>query len=336
MADERSHDAVHLCRQAFGGDGLGFQTEQREPPGVVVFFQKILVVELPGMDLAEPGLVFERHIFSGGDGVAGRNYFFPGQLVWVDEFGQADVFHAVESEVIDESLLDDPARRVIVNDGEEVEGTLEIDLGVFHCVDEVFGGENGGLAAKRHDRDAVFGLEVEQEFQVADFFGDKDDVGVGAEAPVVFVFVSEPNVFVAEKLVFFDHRHDLVAELGVLVGLRRQGAGAGEGGFDVHVPEGADQFTERFFLSLLNTFPQLPDNVAHEAGDVNAIFVGAFFEVRDQPVIRLVVNKFVEVANAGFFEAGGEWGKRHGLYFIILNGDGERQSGRRWESLGYF
>ena len=206
-------------------------------------------------------------------------------------------------------------------------------MGFFHCVDEVFGGEDGGLAAKGHDRDAVFGLQVEQKFHVADFFGEEDDVGVGAEAPVVFIFVSEPNVFVAEELVFFDHGNDLVAELGVLVGLGREGAGAGEGGFDVHVPEGSDQFAERFFLPFLDAFFQLPDDVAHEAGNVDGIFAGAFFEVCDQPVVGLVVNQFVEVADAGFFEAGGERGDCHGLYFIILNGDGERRSGRRWESL---
>lgn len=240
MTDERGHDGVHLRRQALGGDGFGLQAEERKAIGAVVFFQEVLVFELSGMDLAEPRLVFERHVVSGGDGVAGEDNFFPGELVRVHKLGQADVFYAVESEVIEEGLLDDPAGGVIVDDGEEVEGALEIDVGFFHCVDEVFGGEDGRLAAQRHDRDAVFGLQVEQKFHVADFFGEEDDVGVGAEAPVVFVFVSEPNVFVSEELVFFDHGNDLVAELGVLVGFRREGAGAGEGGFDVHVPKRSD------------------------------------------------------------------------------------------------
>ena len=78
MADERGHDGVHLRRQALGGDGFGFQAEERKPVGVVVFFQEVLVFELSGMDLAEPRLVFERHVVAGGDGVAGEDNFFPG------------------------------------------------------------------------------------------------------------------------------------------------------------------------------------------------------------------------------------------------------------------
>ena len=55
--------------------------------------------------------------------------------------------------------------------------------------------------------------------------------------------------------------------------------------------------------SCYDAFSGLPDDVTHEPGNVDWIFISALAEVLDEPFLGLVVNEDVEMGDAGFSEA---------------------------------
>ena len=103
-----------------------------------------------------------------------------------------------------------------------------------------------------------------------------------------------------------------------MVGVFEKRVRPGERGLDVHIPIGADQLVE-FLFAGGDALLHLPDQVAHEPGDIDRIFRGrapgfsakqpggpaglSGGEILYEPVFRLVVDKFVIVADTGFPEA---------------------------------
>lgn len=68
----------------------------------------------------------------------------------------------------------------------------------------------------------------------------------------------------------------------------------------------------RGVLPVYDAFPGLPDDVTHEPGNVDWIFIGALAEALDKPFLGLTMDKDSEMADAGFSEAvverrGGFW-----------------------------
>ena len=140
--------------------------------------------------------------------------------------------------------------------------------------------------------------------------------------------------------IVIDHGDDLVNELGVLVGFIGQRTRSGENGFDVHIPESPDQFPHGGFLFALDPLSLLPDDVSHEAGNVDGIVAGTFAKMLDEPFFGLVMNQLVVVTDAGFTETGVQgrqlWGhesikQEKGLFykgFLAVRGE---NAGRGWK-----
>ena len=83
---------------------------------------------------------------------------------------------------------------------------------------------------------------------MADFLGKEDDVGVDSNFGDDLVVVSKADVFVVHDGRVFNQQDECVDELAVLVRFVGEGINPGQCGFDVHVPKGADEFFEGWFL----------------------------------------------------------------------------------------
>ena len=66
------------------------------------------------------------------------------------------------------------------------------------------------------------------------------------------------------------------------------------------IPECADQFVIGGLVAALNTLAQLPDEIAHEHGDVDRVLPGAGVEVVEKPIPGLIVDQLVEMSDPGF------------------------------------
>lgn len=137
----------------------------------------------------------------------------------------------------------------------------------------------------------------------SEFLGEKEDVGIGTHPAIGKVIITEADVFIFHDLELFDEGNDLVNELSVLVSFASECPGSGESRFDIHVPEGADEFFHGRFLSTLNSLSHLPDDVSHESGNVDGVVSGALAEMLDEPFFGLVVDEEVVVTDAGLTEA---------------------------------
>ena len=311
FSDQRRHDLGDLIGQSLGRNGFRLKAVELQLPPLF-FLQVNLVLEIPLADPAEPGFVFQLHVGAGRDGEAGKLDLVGGELVGVHELDQAHVGNAVKLQVVQERLLDDPAGGVVVDDGEEVEGSAEVDARGAEVVDEILHAHQGRLAAERDGGDLVFGGDLVEKSLVAELFGEEDDVGVGAHLSVGGVVVPEADVLVSHDVQLFDQSDHVVHQLGVLVRFRRKRPRPGQRRLDVHVPEGADEFPERLPGSGHDALAELPDDVPHEAGDVDGIVGGALSEILLEPLPRLVVDQLVEVAEAAGFQASREnRGRRH-------------------------
>jgi len=74
-----------------------------------------------------------------------------------------------------------------------------------------------------------------------------------------------------------------------------------QGGFDVHVPVGPEQLFEGRFLIAGDSFFHLPEEVAHEPGDIDGILVFMHGEVFYKPFFGLLMDQLIEMADARFF-----------------------------------
>ncbi len=65
---------------------------------------------------------------------------------------------------------------------------------------------------------------------------------MGSHLAVKPVVIAEADVFISHYPDVFDHIDDVAYELGILIGSPGQGSGLGQGGYEIHIPEGADEF----------------------------------------------------------------------------------------------
>jgi len=114
------------------------------------------------------------------------------------------------------------------------------------------------------------------------------------------VIIAEADILIPHYLDIFDHVDDVIYELSVLVGLDGQGASPGKSWFDVHIPEGPDEFFQGWLLPFLDSLSGLPDDITHKTGDINRIIGSALLEILYQPLFGLVVDELVIVADTGF------------------------------------
>jgi len=89
-----------------------------------------------------------------------------------------------------------------------------------------------------------------------------------------------------------------------LVDFIAQSADTRERGFDVHVPERAQQFPQWLSFSFADPLAQLPGNVTHQKGNINRIVRCTLTKISDEPVFGLVVDQLVMVSDAGFAKTG--------------------------------
>ena len=138
---------------------------------------------------------------------------------------------------------------------------------------------------------------------MSQFFGEENYIGVGPDSPAGFVVIPESDIAVSHQVQIPDHVDKLVDQLLVLVDLVREGPRPGEGRFNVHVPEGPDQFIERGFLAVPDPLPDLPDDVPHEARHVDRVLGGSLLEVFLEPLPGLVMDQVVKMAYSGGLKA---------------------------------
>jgi len=69
-------------------------------------------------------------------------------------------------------------------------------------------------------------------------------------------------------------------------------------------------------LACCDAFPGLPDDVAHEPGNVDWVFISTLAEIFDEPLLGLVMDKDIVMADAGFSEVMAE--KRIGFWIVWI------------------
>ncbi len=111
------------------------------------------------------------------------------------------------------------------------------------------------------------------------------------------VVITEADILVLHDLDIFHHVHDVIYELVILVSSLGEGPCPGKSGLYVHVPEGADELVQWRLLTTYDSLPGLPDDIAHEAGDVDRVFISTLAEVLEEPFVELVVDELVVVAD---------------------------------------
>ena len=302
FGDQGEHDLFQLSGQPLAGDRFGLQPVEDRRFGIS-HLQVFLVVVFPAVDVFEPVFVLGLHALAGRDPVAGQADFPRGEHIGMDQVEHMDILDPVEFQIPDEGIPDNPTARVIVDYPEEIKRSAEIHALSLQFIDEILQAEDGRLAAQGNDRYPVFPGDLREERLVAQLLGEEDDVGVGAHPTVGLVVVPEANVGVSHQVEVPDHVNELVDQLLVLVDVVSQSPGPGEGGFDVHVPEGPDQFIERGFLAVPDPLPDLPDDVPHEARHVDRVLGGSLLEVFLEPLPGLVMDQVVKMAYSGGLKA---------------------------------
>ena len=322
-ADNRDHDFFKLLCYPGRGDSFGFEAVDLNLAALLLD-EILLVLVVALLHVGKPLLVFGCHVLAGADRVAGHQDFLGREHVRIDQVVDVEVFDLVMLQVVEEGVPDYPAGGIVVHYTVKVERTLKVHLvlrsrqaqqhgavgqgrgpGRFlQFVDEVFDIHHRGLAAQGDNGNVVLLLELGEIAEVAELLREGNDVAVDAHFLVGLVLVPDADILVGQDLEDLHHVADVVGELLVLVGVAGQRVRPGERGLDVHVPVGADQLVE-LLLAGGDALLHLPDQVAHELGDIDGVSrAGALgLETLYQPFLRLVVDEFVEMADTGFPEA---------------------------------
>ena len=302
LGNQGDHDLFQLSGQPLTGDRFGLQAVKDRRFGIS-HLQVFLVVVFSAVDVFEPVFVLGLHALAGGDPAAGQTNFPGGEHIGMDQVEHMDIFDPVEFQIPDEGVPDNPAAGVVVDYPEEIKRPPEVYAMGLQFIDEILQAEDGRLAAQGDDRYPVSPGDLREERLVAQLLGEEDDVGVGADSPVGLVVVPETDIGVTHQVEVPNHVDELVDQLLVLVHVVSQRLGPGEGGLDVHVPEGPDQFIERGFLSIPDPLPDLPDDVPHKARDIDRILGGTLLEVFLEPLPGLIVDQVVKMADSGGLKA---------------------------------